>query len=191
MQHCLNTLSTHDLCSNTRWQHSRRRLDILLDQTIPTGLSTSPSCCWTPSWQAFPVEAVTEGGTVLRGLGIYHCSKVCHTEFPTSHTQVLCATRATSPQIRKVSTVCTCVDFICTRWQLVQRADNRLLTRTKIWKTSPWSLQHKAALFHFHGSFNSTHSGGSLKTWNAFKWSTIWKVVKAVNNFKSACSQTT
>lgn len=52
--YCLNTLSTHDLFSNTRWQHSKCRLDILLNQT--TGLTTSPSCCWTPSWQAFPVR---------------------------------------------------------------------------------------------------------------------------------------
>lgn len=134
-------------------------------------------------------EEQCSGEQSRMGLGTYHCFKVCHTEFLTSCTQVLCATRAMSPQIRKVSTVCTCLDFIRTCQQLVQRTDDRLLTRTKIWKISPWSLQHKAVLFHFHGSFNSTHSGGSLKTWNAFKWSTTWKVIKAANSFEFACSQ--
>jgi len=97
-------------------------------------------------------------------LNTYRHFKARNTEFPTSHAQVLSATRATSPRIREVNKDCTCAGFTHTSQQLVCRADNRLLARIKIWKISPWSLPGKAVLFHVRGNFNSTHSGSSLKT---------------------------
>lgn len=38
-----------------------------------------------------------------RSLNTHHRFEACNTEFPISHAQVLCAARATSPQIRELN----------------------------------------------------------------------------------------